>query len=85
MLVRNLLHLAFSIILPYFALNSNQSNMDNISKQWLTPKDVAKCLGVCHKTILNWIQRGKLPASRVNGSRLYLVNKAHLDSVLKSK
>lgn len=55
------------------------------TKEWMTVKNAAKHLGVCHKTILRWIKQGNLPASRMDGARLYLIDKAILDSVLTKK
>lgn len=37
-----------------------------VDRGWLTTKDIAKTNGVTQRTVLNWIEEGKLEGEKVN-------------------
>jgi len=48
-----------------------------------TPEQVAASLGVSSRTVRNWINIGRLPATRPGGSR-YLISRSDLEVLLRS-
>lgn len=47
----------------------------------LTVTEIATERRVSRETVLNWIYRGRLPASRIGGSKKWLVTRADLDAM----
>jgi len=54
--------------------------MSDIEKEWLTTGEVAKSCGVTLPTVRQWIDAGKLPASRPGGRRM--VRRADVEAFL---
>lgn len=71
------------------AHNSRKPKRPTIPKPSKQPErlmslqDAADYLRVTERTIRNYIRRGKLPALRVNGSRLIRIRPADLDALLE--
>ena len=51
-------------------------------RKWLSQEEAAEYLGVCDRSIRNYIARGQLPARRVRGSRLIRIDRADVDALL---
>jgi excisionase family DNA binding protein len=51
-------------------------------KTYLTPKEVARRIGVAANTVYRWLLTGKLRARRLAGCR-YLIEEADADAMLK--
>ncbi len=54
----------------------NFVNMNNIIQEnWVTQQALANELNVSVQVVHNWVQRGKITAKKIEGSRLVLVDK----------
>ena len=56
---------------------------ENISKEWYSPKEIAKILDVSYQTVINWIKADKLKASKI--SSLLKIHKNDLEIFVTKK
>lgn len=49
----------------------------------LTIREVAKIVGVCPRTIWNWIKKGQLPATMLGG--LYFIHRDDLNNIINKQ
>jgi len=64
---------------------NSQKRIRRMSRQWLSPEEIAEELGLkSAETVRGWIRRRELPATKL-GNRVYRVKREDLDRFLEER
>ena len=62
-------------------LCGDMDELEGLVPPWVTPRQAAKALGIKHRTLVSWIERGDIPRHKLGGK--LIIYRSELEAYIK--